>query len=73
MNKELEEAAERHYINCIPSDRQSFIAGAKWQAKRGYSEEQVIELLNQFRLDTYNYGMSKTEFEEWCEEFKKTR
>jgi hypothetical protein len=38
MNKELEEAAERHYINCIPSDRHSFIAGAKWQGERMYSD-----------------------------------
>lgn len=29
----IEEASERHYINCIPSDRLSFIAGAKWQQK----------------------------------------
>ena len=44
MNKEtLEEAAEKHYINCIPSDRHSFIDGAKWQAERMYSEEYMIE------------------------------
>ena len=30
---ELEAAAEIHYINCIPSDRHSFIKGAKWQAE----------------------------------------
>jgi len=32
----LEEAAERHYIKCIPSDRHSFIAGAKSDAARDY-------------------------------------
>ena len=42
-NKEtLEGAAERHYVNCIPSDRHSFISGAKWQAERMYSEEEVL-------------------------------
>jgi hypothetical protein len=47
MDKEtLEEAAERHYINCIPSDRHSFIAGAKWQEKRMYSEEELLQALN---------------------------
>jgi len=41
MDKEtLEEAAERH-----ESDRDSFEAGAKWQAKRSYSEDEVRELI----------------------------
>ena len=43
--KTLEDAAEKHYINCIPSDRHSFIAGAKWQEQRMYSESEVRELL----------------------------
>ena len=42
---ELEEAAERHYVNCIPSDRHSFIAGASWQSKRMYSESELRELI----------------------------
>jgi hypothetical protein len=47
MDKEtLEEAAERHYINCIPSDRQSFISGANYQAERMYSEEELLQALN---------------------------
>jgi len=47
MNKELEEAAERHYINCIPSDRQSFISGGKWMEKRMFSKEEVDLLVNE--------------------------
>jgi len=40
----LEEAAET-YLNSgkVPNDYQSFIAGAKWQAERRYSEEEVIK------------------------------
>jgi len=36
----LEEAAERH-----ESDRDSFEDGAKWQAKRSYSDDEVRELI----------------------------
>jgi hypothetical protein len=42
----LEEAAERHYINCIPSDRHSFINGALWQADRMYTEEDMKTLID---------------------------
>jgi hypothetical protein len=47
MNKELEEAAERHYINCIPSDRHSFIAGSNWQSERSYNKQEVDLLVNE--------------------------
>ena len=51
MEKEsLEEAAERHYINCIPSDRHSFIAGANYQAERMYSEEEVRAMKPDYML-----------------------
>ena len=43
MGKELEEAAERHYINCIPSDRQSFISGANYQAERMYRDLDILK------------------------------
>jgi hypothetical protein len=47
--------------------------GAKWQAERMYSEEEVIELLQKYRLDlssgkTANIG-DTTKF--WFEQFKK--
>jgi hypothetical protein len=46
MDKEtLEEAAERHYVNCIPSDRHSFITGAKWQAERMYSRQDLVDFV----------------------------
>jgi hypothetical protein len=74
-NKEtLEEAAERAYSCGLFSTKTAFIAGAKWQQeqdKNKYSEEEVLELLNNLRLDSYNNGMGRIEFLEWFEEFKK--
>jgi len=66
MNKELEEAAERHYINCIPSDRYYFIAGAKWQAERSYNETEVLQLLLRLQ-QTESYD----NLYDWFEQFKK--
>jgi len=75
MNKELEEAAERHYINCIPSDRYSFIAGAKWQEQRMYSEDDLREAFRQGRdgvnyNEVFGYTSEFTE-QEWFNQFKK--
>jgi hypothetical protein len=67
----LEEAAERY-----DADRDSFEAGAKWQAERMYSEEEVIELLT---ARCKHFGTTMTPFRElllkqdleWFEENKK--
>jgi hypothetical protein len=70
----LEEAAERHYINCIPSDRHSFINGALWQAKRMYSEEEVKEILekrDKHNLGNLTLGSRWLTVDEWFEQFKK--
>ena len=81
MNKEtLEEAAERYadYSNdYVPmsfgdkfneTTKTDFIAGAKWQAERMYSEE---DLRNAYRWGTtVNHG-TKEHFNEWFEQFKK--
>ena len=49
MKKEtLEEAAENR-TKCIPSDYFSFIAGAKWQEERMYSEEEVVKIVEKSR------------------------
>jgi hypothetical protein len=47
MNKELEEAAVRKYGTSIYEYEQidAFIEGAKWQAERMYSEEDMREVL----------------------------
>jgi hypothetical protein len=41
------------------------------QDKKLYSEEEVLELLNNLRLDSYSHGMGRVEFLEWFEQFKK--
>ncbi len=72
----LEEAAERHYINCIPSDRHSFIAGAEWQSERMYSEEEMYSALQKLRL-VFKSGVRKWQedfefdLDKWFEQFKK--
>ena len=76
----LEEAAERYadYSNdYVPmsfgdkfneTTKTDFIAGAKWQAERMYSEE---DLRNAYRWGTtVNHG-TKEHFNEWFEQFKK--
>jgi len=73
-NKEtLEEVAERlvnrPYGNVV--SKSSFISGAKWQAERSYSEEEVLDMLNNLRLDSYNHGMGRIELLEWFKQFKK--
>jgi hypothetical protein len=53
MNKQettLEEAAERLYSGVDRQvDRMLFINGAKWQAERMYSEEEVIAIVEKSR------------------------
>ena len=67
MKKEtLEEAAELHSKITIPSDYHSFIKGAKWQAERMYSEEEVLQLLLRLQ-QTESYD----NLYEWFEQFKK--
>ena len=82
MKKEtLEEAAELHSKITIPSDYHSFIKGAKWQAERMYSEEEVRELLiralthNDYdlcgSLATRDCEIRTANFEVWFEHNKK--
>ena len=83
----LEKAAEQHYIhktNRIPVPTsnwvnskelqiQTFIEGAKWQAQRMYSEEEVLDLL--YKRDLYLLNRDETkELElpnDWFEQNKK--
>ena len=82
-NKEtLEEAAERFYppkttdLICSPKlVRDAYIAGAKWQAKRMYREEDMKEAFEDGKEDV-DYCqvlgfVSKLTTEEWFEQFKK--
>ena len=66
---------EIYYKIIIPKEEVSeylgFVKGVKWQMERSYSEEEVLQLLNNLRLVSYNHGMGKIEFLEWFEQFKK--
>ena len=52
-----------------------FIEGAKWQAERMYSEEEVMDIINSFEKLCYKYQSNKDWFpakkSEWFEQFKK--
>ena len=73
----LEEAAEKFYpptttdFICSPKlVRDGFIAGAKWQAERSYSEEEVKEIL--FHRETHYMKTGRhLHINEWFEQFKK--
>ena len=68
----LEEAAEKYVKNFAPSVKSAreigFIDGAKYQAKRMYSEEEVLDLLKKFYQDDNNFNGT---IKEWFEQFKK--
>jgi hypothetical protein len=80
MKTELEEAAENYKINIIKSGRShrveytqqiklDFIAGAKWQQERSYSEEDMKQAFHVGRLYLGREG--DTNFKQFIEEFKK--
>ncbi len=78
MKKEtLEEAAKKHATNTgmmlhtSPEKKESFIAGAKWQEERMYSEEEVKRLA--FTAMDYKTEriINLSEKLKWFEQFKK--
>jgi len=69
----LEEAAERIYDDNLfeyQKYRYGFIEGAKWQAKRMHSEEEVLIILDKF-LTSMIKGEKTGLLEKWFEQFKK--
>jgi hypothetical protein len=96
VKETLEEAAERLYpiklmyfpmkaVDLNEEPRNIFIEGAKWQAERMYSEEEVLELAkyitHNYRINAWEnvkYGDSSERnvptdeiVKEWFEQFKK--
>ena len=68
----VEEAAEKYAEennDCYTNDYYGFIAGAKWQQERMYSEEEVFKLLCDFNYDL-NIDEVK-DINKWFEQFKK--
>ena len=41
------------------------------EKQKGYSEEEVLDLLNNFRVYSYHHGCGSSELLEWFEQFKK--
>lgn len=81
MSQETLEEAAKAYAKTITNlpqwnehDASIFIAGAKWQAKKMYSEEEVLNLLNKFAIYA-NDEIGRTIVDEntikWFEENKK--
>jgi hypothetical protein len=70
MEKEtLEEAAEQYWEK-QPYNEDAFKEGAKWQAERMYSEEEVLEIL----CKSHNAEDTSTvsnRLKKWFEQFKK--
>ncbi len=51
MDKELEKAANNWVTQpVIGTKRESFTAGAKWQAERMYSEEEVMDMFHELSM-----------------------
>jgi hypothetical protein len=75
MDKEtLEEAAERYKSLKLPDDLyDGFIEGANWQAKRMYSQEEVVDLIEDWTkmAKGLNMNFPSDKFEEWFKQFER--
>jgi hypothetical protein len=75
----LEEAAENAWYNTSSMSsehkvgfEEGFIAGAKWQQERSYSEEDVLRLLvkRELFLELYDMSNEYEDANEWFKKFK---
>ena len=74
MTETLEEAAEKYDENNTNDkygkSNKAIIEGAKWQAERSYSEEEVLDIIeNAFQSSLLTN--KKISISEWFEQFKK--
>jgi hypothetical protein len=80
----LEEAAKEYRLGkkgFVTKDdcKKGFIAGAKWQQERSYSEEEVLDILQEYSLYKIEIELEKLAdeipniltYNEWFEQFKK--
>ena len=67
----LEEAAENKYglSDKYWKDRIGFVHGAKWQAERMYSEEEVKQIIEATLIEYSDFVLA--DIQEWFEQFKK--
>jgi hypothetical protein len=68
MNKETLEEANWKVLG---TKTDTFYNGAKWQAERMYSEEEVLELLHSRMRYTLGEDYKEMTTIEWFEQFKK--
>jgi hypothetical protein len=78
MKETLEEAAEEFIKGWggLTDSKNSFIEGAKWQAERMYSEEDLISFAHFYFTEEFNSTMQTSKstdkiLQEWFEQFKK--
>jgi hypothetical protein len=76
MDKELEKAANNWVTQpVIGTRRESFIAGAKWQAERMYSEEEVNNMFNILKNNSIDNVATISNvdlfIDSWKKQFKK--
>jgi hypothetical protein len=64
-----EEAAQKQWGNVHRTGVLGFIEGANWQAKRMYSEEEVLMIISSFK-EYLTFG-DEIDEKEWFEQFKK--
>jgi hypothetical protein len=72
MKTELEKVAEK--LASTTDEFNMFIAGAKWQAERMYSEEEVKHIIFKFTNDfdmKKNIEITSEEQNKWFEQHKK--
>jgi len=74
----LEEAADKYFPSAEKIGGETytaykgFIEGAKWQAKRMYSEEEVLEMLYQLKLEIQtDNDFTFMKVDDWFEQNKK--
>ena len=66
----LKEAAERlnpYVLNGTTPFKEGFKEGAKWQQERSYSEEKILNLLQDFANED---SINVINIKEWFEQFK---
>jgi len=72
----LEKAAEKYAEeenSCYTNDYYGFIKGAKWQAERMYSEEDMEKAFYEGLRKAYSSKKHSTCWKEWFEQFKKQK
>lgn len=71
LEEEIEQAKEIEKQQIIDADLNAYINGSRAQAKLMYSEEEVLNILNEFCDNFYENSIRKDIIEKWFNQFKK--